>query len=165
MSGEGAALALLPLARQALILVDLEQLRIPAGKKGDHEQFQKTIFVDSAGLVMDFNYYGRLIRVGLLNKGKPPATGKPTVARPGADVEARSEDPELLLGLSAGDAIERMGSEMSVGTAGIDWPAGHPDPDEMRTSPAAVIFFRKKGRSLTINYYGEVIAVNRVSAE
>ena len=122
-----------------------------------------SIAVESAGLMMDFNYYGRLIYVGLI--GEAPATDKPTDASPGAGVEVRSEAPELLLGLTAGDAIERMGSEMSVGIVGMDWPVGHPDPDEMRRKPAAVLFFRKKGRSLTINYYGEVIAVNRVSAE
>ena len=55
-----------------------------------------------------------------------------------------------------------MGSEMSVGIVGMDWPVGRPDPDEMRREPAAEIFFRKKGWSLSINYYGEVIAVNRL---
>ena len=65
----------------------------PPTRKHMEETPLTTIGVDSAGLVMDFNYYGRLIRVCLMNKGKAPATGKPTDAGPGADVEARSDDP------------------------------------------------------------------------
>ncbi len=130
----------------------------PPTRKQMEETALMSIAVESAGLMMDFNYYGRLIYVGL--SGEAPATDKPTDARPGAGVEARSEAPEHLIGLTAGEAIERMGSDMNVGIVGMEWPVGHPDPDEMRREPAAELFFPKKGGSLSINYYGEVIAVN-----
>ncbi len=133
----------------------------PPTRKHMEETRLTTITVESAGLGMDFNYYGRLIRVWLIGEGTAPAMGKPTNARPGADVEARSEDPELLLGLTAGDAIEWMGSEMSAAPVALE-RVRRLDPDELRTRPAAMLFFRKKGWSVTINYYGEVIAVNKM---